>query len=84
MCIHSYKKILGNEKADRLAKKGANKSTYDFTELCYEDITLFSKNLIRKNWQNEWEEIENNFLKRIKPKLLHYSNTNIITGENKQ
>ena len=69
MWIPSHKKILANEVADRLAKNGANKSTYDFIELCYEDIKLFSKNLILKNWENKWEKMENNFLKRIKPNI---------------
>ena len=69
MWIPSHKKILGNGEPDRLAKKEAKKSTYDFFGLSYEDIKLFSKNLILKNWEKEWEKIGNNFLKRIQPNI---------------
>lgn len=67
--IPGHQGICGNEAVDLLAKKGAHKSNVDLTECYSEDLNKFIKQGILKNWRNEWDDIKNNHLKIVYPKI---------------
>lgn len=64
--------IEGNEKADRAAKKGLEKSTIDDQRVHFGDLKIIVKEGLKEKWEKRWEEEVVNHLRRIMPKIdLH-------------
>lgn len=65
--IPSHTNILGNEKADLIAKTGRDLNRINLTKVDFRDILPSIKSKIHKDWMNEWANT-------AKIKGVHYAN----------
>lgn len=70
--IPAHVGILGNEVADRAAKRAASEIEVDVPEIKKSDQKVYILQRMKELWQNSWQET-NTFLSRIKPSVLTIS-----------
>lgn len=65
--------IPGNEAVDSLARAAASRNSADIEKVPYQDLRPHIKHSIRKQWQEEWDAVNENKLRIIKPNIGSYT-----------